>query len=347
MGFHTLKGIAEPVQAFGVVGESKEQSRFEARRSGMLTPIVGRKQELGLMIEYWDKAKSGSGQMIVVSGEAGIGKSRITRAVVDSITQDNHIRMNYQCSPYHTDSAFYPIIQQISHAAGFKTTDGAEARLDKLEALLGTDHEVQKLLAPLMGLDGANRYGALDLSPGQQRARSMQMLVRLMIRQSKDIPLLVVFEDLHWVDPTTLELLDLTLDEIADQPILILATARPTFEHGFGGHPVVTRFALNRLGRDQIATIASMLTGGKTLPEEVIEIITSRTDGVPLFVEELTKTILETGVLKEDSSRLVLDGPLDTLAIPNTLHDSLMARLDRLQPIKEVAQIAACIGAGV
>ncbi|MFK5979761.1 MAG: adenylate/guanylate cyclase domain-containing protein [Rhizobiaceae bacterium] len=345
LGSHTLKGISELVQAFGVVGESTEQSRFEARQQGVLTPIVGREREIELMLERWTRAKSAAGQMIIVSGEAGIGKSRITRAVIDAITQDDHIRMNYQCSPYHTDSAFYPIIQQLSHAAGLKATDGAEARLDKLEALIGDDDaETVPLVASLLGLNGIARYGELNLSPAQQRARTMQMLVRLMVRQSQDKPLLMIFEDLHWVDPTTLELLDLTLDEIADQPILILATARPTFEHGFGGHPIVTRFALNRLGKDQIAAIASKLTGGKTLPNEIMEIIASRTDGVPLFVEELTKTILESGALKDEGDRFVLDGPLSTIAIPNTLHDSLMARLDRLQPIKEVAQTAACIG---
>ncbi|MBL4740296.1 MAG: AAA family ATPase, partial [Sneathiella sp.] len=278
------------------------------------------------------------------SGEAGIGKSRITRAVIDVIAQADHVRMTYQCSPYHTDSAFYPIIQQLFFAAGFKATDGADARLDKLEATIGDDGEIAALIAALLGIDGVERYGALDLTPAQQRARTMQALVQVMVRQSHDKPLLLVFEDLHWVDPTTLELLDLALDAIADQPILLLATARPVFEYGFGGHPIVSRFALNRLGREQIAAIVGKLTGGKTLPDEVVDIITSRTDGVPLFVEELTKTILESGVLKTIGNRFVLDGPLDTLAIPSTLHDSLMARLDRLQPIKEVAQTAACIG---
>lgn len=344
LGTHDLKGIAEPVEAFGVIGENTKQNRFEARQLGALTPIVGRERETELMLERWSKTLSGQGQMVLVSGEAGIGKSRITRAVIDAIAQDNHIRMTYQCSPYHTDSAFYPIIQQLSYAAGFKATDGVEARLDKLEALIGLDVETLALIAPLLGLDGEERYSALDLSPAQQRARTMKTLVRLMKGQAQDKPLLMVFEDLHWVDPTTLEFLDLALEEIAGQPILLLTTARPNFEYGFGGHPIVTRFALNRLGRDQIAAIADKLAAGKSLPDEVIDIIASRTDGVPLFVEELTKTILETGVLRVENDRLVLDGPLDTLAIPNTLHDSLMARLDRLQPIKEVAQTAACIG---
>ena len=344
LGTHSLKGIGEPVDAYAVLGENAPESRFEARHAGALTAIVGRDQELGLMHECWVKAKSGLGQMIVVSGEAGIGKSRITRALVDKIAEDDHARITLQCSPYHTDSAFQPIIQQMTHAAGIQPADGAEARLDKLERLAGVDKENAGLLASLLGIDATHHYGALDLTPSQQRFRTMQMLTRMIVRQSESRPLLLVFEDLHWVDPTSLELLDITLDAIASQKVLILATARPNFQHGFGGHPSVTRFALNRLGREQILSIVSKVAGGKSMPEAVLQIIASRTDGVPLFVEELTKTILESGMLRQDGDALVLDGPLDALAIPGTLHDSLMARLDRLQPIKEVAQTAACIG---
>ena len=344
MGDQALKGISGSVEAFVVEGEASVESRFAARQSGTLTPIVGRDREIELMLERWALARSGQGQLLIVSGEAGIGKSRITRAVIDEIGRDDHIRMTYQCSPYHADSAFYPVIQQMSFAAGINQADTPDERLDKIEVLLGADNDALKFVAPMMGLDGEARYGKLDLTPAQQRARTMQALTGLLVEQARDKPLLLVYEDLHWIDPTSLELLDLLLDAIADQPIMILATARPTFEYGFGGHPIVTRFALNRLGKDQIGAIVSKLTDGKTLPDEIMEIIASRTDGVPLFVEELTKTILESGALKEDGDRLVLDGPLSTIAIPTTLHDSLMARLDRLQPIKEVAQTAACIG---
>jgi predicted ATPase len=208
----------------------------------------------------------------------------------------------------------------------------------------GIDASNTALMATLLGIDTSGRYASLDLTPAQIRARTMQALVQLIARQAREQPLLAVFEDLHWVDPTTLELLDIALDAIAEEKVLLLATARPTFEHGFGGHPIVTRIGLNRLGKDQILSIVNKLTQGKSLPDEVLQIIARRTDGVPLFVEELTKAILETGALKVDGDRLVLDGPLDALAIPSTLHDSLMARLDRLQPIKEVAQMAACIG---
>jgi len=344
IGAQELKGVGAPVEAFVVDGEAVQESRFAARQSGTLTPIVGRDREIELMLERWALAKAGQGQMVIVSGEAGIGKSRITRAVIDEVAKDDHTRITYQCSPYHTDSAFYPVIQQIAFAAGFASADGLDTRLDKLEALLGQDPEMLKLITPMMGLDGTARYGALDLTPAQQRAHTMQTLAKLLLQQSQGKPVLLVYEDLHWIDPTSLELLDLLLDKVADQKIMILATARPSFEYGFGGHPIVTRFALNRLGKDQIGDIVAKLTGGKAMPDEIMAIIAQRTDGVPLFVEELTKTILESGALKEDGDRLVLNGPLSTIAIPTTLHDSLMARLDRLQPIKEVAQTAACIG---
>ncbi|MEK6247378.1 MAG: AAA family ATPase, partial [Planctomycetales bacterium] len=334
----------KPVEAFVVVSETTRESRFAARQSGTLTPIVGRDREIELIFERWALALSGQGQMIIVGGEAGIGKSRITKAVIDGIAQNDHRRMTYQCSPYHADSAFYPLIQQLSFITGFTSTDSLDTRLDKMETLFGKDNDTLKLVVAMMGLDGTKRYGELGLTPTQQRAQTMQALARLLVRQAKEKPVLVVYEDLHWIDPTSLELLDLLLDSIADQPIMILATARPTFEHGFGGHPIVTRFALNRLGKDQIGAIALKMTDGKVLPDEIMQIIVERTDGVPLFIEELTKTILESGALKKDGERLVLNGPLSTIAIPTTLHDSLMARLDRLQPIKDVAQMASCIG---
>ena len=339
-----LKGIAGSVDAYLVEGDASVQSRFAARQSGAMTPIVGREREIDLMTERWALARSGQGQMVIVSGEAGIGKSRITQAVIEEVAKDDHTRMTYQCSPYYADSAFYPVTQQMSFAAGFAQSDSPDIRLDKLEKLLGSDQDTLRLVAPLLGLDGEARYGALDLTPAQQRAHTMKALAGLLANQAAEKPVLMVFEDLHWIDPTSQELLDILLDQITDQRIMILATARPTFEYGFGGHPIVTRFALNRLGKDQIGAIVSKLTGGKALPDEIMEIIAQRTDGVPLFVEELTKTILESGALKEGGERYILDGPLSAIAIPTTLHDSLMARLDRLNPIKEVAQTAACIG---
>ena len=344
IGAHRLKGLATPIDAYVVIGENKRESRFAARHSGTLSPIVGREQELTRLSDCWAKAASGTGQVIIVSGEAGIGKSRIAMAAVEIASQQKYIRLTYQCSPYHADSPFYPVMQQISFAARFENTDNTDIKLDKLESLLGQNHDDLKLMASLMGLDAQNRYGALESNPAQQRAQTMQMFVRLLIEQSRIKPVLMVYEDLHWIDPTSLELLETLLDTIGDQRIMILATARPTFDYGFGGHPIVTRFTLSRLGREQVAAIAAKLTGGKSLPGEIVKIIGQRTDGVPLFVEELTKTILESGALKEQGDHYTLEGPLSAIVIPTTLHDSLMARLDRLQPIKEVAQTAACIG---
>ena len=344
LGAHDLKGIAQPVLAFVVTGESARESRFDASHSGTLTPIFGRAQELRLMQESWIRAQSGSGQMILVSGEAGIGKSRLTRAMIDLIEAVDHTRLTCHCSPYHTDSAFYPIIGQMILAAGIETADDDSTRLDKLERMQGVDADNVALLAAMLGIDAGARCDTLDLTPQQQRAHTMRTLCQMIVQLSQARPLLFVFEDLHWIDPTSLELLDIALEAIGGEKILILATARPTFEHRFGGHPSLTRIALNRLGGDQIQAIVERLTGGRTLPEEVLQLIVGRTDGVPLFVEELTKTILEAGVLKVRGASYVLDGPLDSRAIPSTLHDSLMARLDRLQPIKAVAQTAACIG---
>lgn len=344
IGDQELKGIKGAVEAFAVEGESVVETRFAAQHSGALTPIVGRDQEIELILQRWALARSGRGQLLVINGEAGIGKSRIVRAVIDEIRREDHIRMTYQCSHHHADSALYPVIQQMSFAAGFTQADSAEARLDKLESLLGADSDALKFVAPLMGLDGEGRYSKLDMTPAQQRYQTLQALVALFVEQAKKKPLLLIYEDLHWIDPTSLELLDLLLDATADQKIMILSTARPTFEYGFSDHPIVTWFALNRLRKDQISEIVVKLADGKTLPDEIMEIISERTDGIPLFVEELTKTVLESGAWKDLGDRLILDGKLSAIAIPSTLHGSLMTRLDRLGSAKKIAQIGAAIG---
>ena len=343
-GLHELKGIAEPVEVIAVLGGHERESRFAAKQQGDLTPIVGREQELRLINECWSKAVAGKGQLVLVSGEAGIGKSRIVKAVSDQVAGEKHIRITCQCSPYHSDSAFYPVIQHLLRASHIEEADPVSTKLEKLEKLVGSHAETIALIAGLIGLKTEPHYEPLNLSPSQIRSRTMHALVTILVREARDQPLLLNFEDLHWVDPTTLEFLDLFLDAIADNRIMILATARPTFDHGFAGHPVVTRFALNRLGKDQVLSVVQKLTKGKSLPEEVMSLIVRRTDGVPLFVEELTKTILESGVMTEGETGFTLAGPLNQSAIPNSLHDSLMARLDRLSPVKEVAQIAACIG---
>ncbi len=344
----TFKGIAEPTPAFAVLTERPLESRFAARQAGGMTPIVARDQELALLIERWRQAKSGEGQMVLLSGEAGIGKSRITEALVDALSGEPHFLLRYQCSPYHTDSPLYPAIQQIAHAAGFAEHDSLERRLDRLETLLAraTDDisEAAPLTAMLMGLEGSSRYGALTLLPQQRRNRTLAILMDQLTGLASRKPVLWVIEDAHWIDPTTLELIEFALDRVPGTRVLVLITARPTFVASFGSHPVVTRLALNRLGREATQSIIACIARGKRLPEPLLDEIAAKTDGVPLFVEEMTKAVIESGVLREGGDAYHLDGPLSALAIPTTLHDSLMARLDRLQPVKEVAQIASVIG---
>ncbi|MEP0941395.1 MAG: adenylate/guanylate cyclase domain-containing protein [Rhizobiaceae bacterium] len=340
IGSTDLKGISNPVEAFVVTGENTRESRFAARHSGALTEIVGRNCEIELIVERWQQVRTNFGQMVVVGGEAGIGKSRITQAVIEEIAENRPARITYQCSPYHTDSAFHPVIQQLTREAGFLPSDAPDVRLGKLEVLLGQSQQVMTPIASILGLGEPDP----DLTPAQQRAQIMDSLTEAILKKAEANPVLLVFEDLHWIDPTSLELLELLLDAITDQPVMILATARPTFDYTFAGNPLVTRFSLNRLSKDQVDEIVLKQTNGKSLPDKVMEIIASRTDGVPLFVEELTKTILESSIVKETDNRFVLDGPLSSVSIPTTLHDSLMARLDKLPPIKELAQTAACIG---
>jgi class 3 adenylate cyclase/tetratricopeptide (TPR) repeat protein len=348
LGRQTFKGIQEPTPAFAVIAERALESRFAARQVGAVAPIVGRDQELALLIERWRQAKSGEGQMILLSGEAGIGKSRVTEALIDAAGAEPHFLLRYQCSPYHGDSALYPVIQQLVQAAGFVEDDSLDHRLDRLETLLARAtekiDEAAPLIAALLGLDGTSRYGALTLTPQQRRSRILAVLIEQFKGLASRKPLLWVIEDAHWIDPTTLELIELALDPMQSVSALVLVTSRPTFVASFASHPSVTQMALNRLGRAATQGIVDRITRGKRLPEALLDEIAARTDGVPLFVEEMTKAVIESGALREGEDAYHLDGPLSALAIPTTLHDSLMARLDRLHPVKEVAQTAAVIG---
>lgn len=331
-----------------MLGERAIESRFAARQAGDVAPIVGRDQELALLLERWQQAKSGDGQAVLVTGEAGIGKSRLTQALLETVAVEPHFLLRYQCSPYHGDSALYPVIQQLAHAAGFTAEDGTERRLDRLEVLLAQAMDdvgaAAPVIAALLDLDGEPRYGPLTLTPQQRRNRTLAVLVQQIAGLASRKPVLWVVEDAHWIDPTTLEVIELALDRAPSLRVLLLITARPTFAASFASHPVVTRLALNRLARAATQSIVARITRGKRLPEVLLEEIAARTDGVPLFVEEMTKAVIESAVLREDADAYRLDGPLSALAIPTTLHNSLMARLDRLQPVKAVAQTAAVIG---
>ena len=331
-----------------MLGERALESRFAARQAGGLAPIVGRDQELGLLLERWRQATGSEGQAVLLTGEAGIGKSRISEALVEAVAGEPHFLLRYQCSPYHADSALYPVVQQLSHAARFSADDEVERRLEKLEALLaqaGDDGAAAApLFAALLGLDGTLRYGALTLTPQQRRSRTLAALIDQLVGLAGRKPVLWLIEDAHWIDPTTLELIELALDRVQSTSVLLLITARPTFVAGFASHPVVTRLALNRLARAATQAIVARITHGKRLPDVLLDEIAAKTDGVPLFVEEMTKAVIELGALRETADTYQLDGPLSALAVPATLHDSLMARLDRLHGVKEVAQTAAVIG---
>jgi class 3 adenylate cyclase/predicted ATPase len=348
LGPQHFRGFDEPVMAWRVRGEGAAEGRFEALHGERLTPLVGREHEIALLLERWAHAKDADGQVVLLAGEPGIGKSRIVQALREQLEDEPHVRLRYFCSPYHTNSVLYPILDQLGRAAGFVASEPPEAKLAKLEALLrGNARDVAEavaLLAPLFSLPVGESHPRLRLSPQRQKQQALEVVIEQLEGLAAGRPVLMIFEDAQWIDPTTLELLDLIVDRIARLPVLLLITFRPEFVPPWTGHDHVTRLSLNRLSHRQANTMVERLTGGRALPAEVLDQILAKTDGVPLFVEELTKAVLESGLLRSTGDRYELAGPLPTLAIPATLQDSLMARLDRLVAVKEVAQVGAVIG---
>jgi class 3 adenylate cyclase len=348
LGPQGLKGFAEPLPVWRVAGETWAEGRFEARHTAGLTPLIGREEEISLLLRRWQQAKGGEGKVVLLSGEAGIGKSRLVRELRARLGGEPHIQLFYQCSPYHTSSPLHPLIEQIERAAGFERDDPVEAKLDKLEALLARGRvrldQAVPLTAALLAVPAGERYPALNLTPEQQKRRTLEVLLEQLDSFARKQSVLVVYEDVHWIDPSTRELLDLVVERAQRLPVLALITFRPEFSPPWLGCPHVATLTLNRLGPPQGEELVHELTGAKTLPKEVRKQILAKTDGVPLFVEELTKTVLESGLLADAGDHYELSGPLPPLAIPATLHDSLMARLDRLASVKEVAQVGAVIG---
>jgi class 3 adenylate cyclase/tetratricopeptide (TPR) repeat protein len=348
LGSHEVKGIAEPVAAWAVEGVSDSESRFEAVRAAGLTDLIDREDELDFLLERQRLAWKGEGQIVLISGEPGIGKSRLAAALAERIASEPHTRLRYQCSPYHTNSALRPFIAQLERAAGFKADDSSEQRLDKLEAPLAMSASriegVAPLFAALLSIPFGERYPPLALSPTQQRRRTLAALLDQFEGLARQQPILLSFEDAHWADATSLELLDLTVERVRQLPVLALFTFRPEFEPPWVGLPNVGSLTLGRLSSNDVENMVARVTAGRVLPVEVMKQIVSKTDGNPLFVEELTKTVLETRILVEDAEVYRLEGPLPPLAIPETLQDSLMARLDRLAPVREIAQLGAAIG---
>jgi class 3 adenylate cyclase/predicted ATPase len=345
LGEVEVKGIAEPVPAWQVLRPGVFVSRFEALRGSTLSPLIGRDEEIDLLLRRWARAKTGEGQVLLVSGEPGLGKSRITAALEERLQIEPHLRLRYFCSPYRQDSALFPFIDQMGRVAGLAPTDTPAVKLKKLEVLLARrslPEEDAAFLADFLSLPAPGLQLLANLSPQRKKDRTLKALIRGLEDLAQQ-PVVMIVEDAHWIDPTSRELLDLTVERIRSLPVLLLVTFRPEFEPPWSGQAHVTMLVLKRLDQRGRADLVTQIAG-KPLPADVISQIIERTEGVPLFIEELTKSVLESGSLREEPGHYVLDGPLPALAIPTSLHASLMARLDRLGPVRHVAQIGATFG---
>jgi class 3 adenylate cyclase/tetratricopeptide (TPR) repeat protein len=346
LGPSDLKGIAGLAQAWSVLRASSVESRFDALHTTGLTALVGRDEESELLLRRWSRAKAGQGQVVLLSGEGGIGKSRLTAELLERLAPEPYMRLRYFCSPQHTDSAFHPFIGQLERAAGLTHEDKPQEKLNKLDAVLAqttTSPEDAALFAGMLSLANDGRYPALALTPEQRRRRTLEALTSQLAGSARQRPVLMIFEDVHWIDPTSLEVLGRTVDRIKALPALLIVTFRPEFDAPWAGQSHVTSLTLNRLGEREAAAIIALLVGNKELPADVMAEIVERTDGIPLFVEEMTKAVLE-AESEGGARRMVAAVPSPVIAVPASLHASLMARLDRLGPAKEVAQIGSVIG---
>ncbi|MDX1486918.1 MAG: adenylate/guanylate cyclase domain-containing protein [Acidiferrobacterales bacterium] len=348
LGPQRMKGMSGTVVAYRVRGESGVPSRFEAVARRGLTPLVGREEEIGLLLKRWEQAKEGEGQVVLLSGEAGAGKSRINQSFRERLKGERYSQVLYYCSPYHQHSAFYPAIEQLARGLRFEKNDTPKQKLDKLDAVLGSlglpATDFGPVLASFLSLPAGERYPPLTLSPEDRKSKTVEAMVDMIEAMTSQQPVLMVVEDAQWIDPSTLELMTLLIDRLRSARFLMLVTSRPEFAPPWRGYTHVTALILNRLSRKECATMVKNVTEGKTLPQEILDQIVAKTDGVPLYIEELTKNLLESGLLDEQGQRLVLSSPLPPLAIPASLQDSLMARLDRLARVKSVAQLAAALG---
>jgi predicted ATPase len=349
-GTSLLKGFAQPLAVYQVLHESTARSRLEAAGSSGLTPLVGREQEIALLRERWGQVKEGSGQVVLLSGEAGIGKSRLAQVLMEHVAAEPQTWLTpCQCSPYHQHTALYPLIELLERVAlRFAREEAPEQKLRKLEGFVvqyGLSlAEAMPLFAALLSVPLPAEYAPLTVSPERQKQQTLHALLTILLRIAAQQPVLLVMEDLHWVDPSTLEFLSLLVDQGPTARILTLLTFRPDFRPSWTGRAYLTQMALPRLPRRQAVEMTGRVAHDKALPSEVVEQVVAKTDGVPLFVEELTRMVLESGLLQAREDRYELAGPLPPLAIPATLHDSLMARLDRLATVKALAQLGATLG---
>ena len=345
LGRVVLKGLADPIQAWQVLAESAVQSRFEAQHETSLAPLVGREEELELLLRRWNQASQGEGRVVLLTGEPGFGKSRLTAALQERLQSQPHIRLRYFCSRQHTDSALYPIINQLERAARFERGDAPAQKLLKLQTLLALPERAAEvaLLADLLSVPGDGQDGLFEMGPQKRKEKIFDALLA-QLRRLDQQPVLMIYEDVQWIDPTTLELLALIVERASHMRLLLLISARPEFTPPWPGYAHLTTVSLTRLSRREGTTLITGVAQGRALPDEVTNQILVRTDGVPLFIEELTKAVLESGLLRKREHDYVLDGPLASVAIPATLQDSLMARLDRLSSVREVAQVGAALG---
>ena len=343
LGDVELKGFSNDVGAFAVTGETSSDAHFEARASSHVSDLVGREHELAMIQDRWQRALGGEGQAVLLLGEAGIGKSRIVEAFCEDIRDEKHYRIRQRWTPFHTDTPFYGSIQHILGIADFQPEDTDEIKLDKLEDLLFEEKHVP-IFAELLGVDASKRYGPHGLTSEQLRDAILHAVADETVEIARRRPVCMILEDAHWMDASSYELARVTFEKLRTERILVLMPARPDLDPSFANHPAFTRISLNRLGTREVHRIIHSIAGGKSLPAALVDDITAKTDGVPLFVEEVTKSVLESDHVTETDDAFELTVPVDSLAVPATLQDSLMARLDRQPSAKEVAQVAACMG---
>jgi class 3 adenylate cyclase/tetratricopeptide (TPR) repeat protein len=348
LGEPPLKGVDEPLRVYQLLAESGAQTRLDVVTPRGLTSLVGREQEVGLLLERWAQSTEGRGQVVLLSGEAGIGKSRLVEVLRERVGREGTTWLTFRCSPYHMNSALYPVITHLQRVLQLRPEETPAEQLERLERALQATRlplaEAVPLLAALLSVPLAERYPSLDWSPQKQKQKTQEALVAWLLAEAERQPVLAVWEDLHWADPSTLEWLGLVLDQTPTAPLCTLLTYRPEFPPPWAPRSYLTQLTLSRLTRPQVEEMIQRITGGKRLPAEVVRQMVAKTDGVPLFVEELTKTVLEAGWLQEQEDHYTLTGPLPALAIPATLQDALRARLDRLTDGKAVAQLGAVLG---
>src|SRR5262249_4908341 len=349
LGAQALRGVAEPVHVYHVLSASGVHSRLDIASARGRTPLGGREEEVGLLLERWEQVKAGQGQVVLLTGDAGIGKSRLVQVLKEHVTHEPHIRWECRSAEYSQNTALFPLTELFQRLWQFQAEDTPDEKLGKLEYALSQYRlpleESEQLFAPFLSLPvPENRYPPLNLSPQRQRQKTLETIVAILLELAEQHPVLFIVEDLHWTDPTTLELLGLLLDQTPTASLLVLLTCRPHFQPAWHHRSYLTEITVNRLSHAQVEQIVNRMIDGKTFPAAVLQQILTKTDGVPLFVEEMTKAIVESGHLKDVNGHYEFTGSFPTFAIPATLQDSLMARLDRLVTAKGIAQYAAVIG---